>query len=49
MSTMISKGEIPDAGHLFELFEAWTPDRAIGRRFLVTNPTKLHYFLKLPS
>ena len=38
------EGEMPDAGHLFELFQLWTPDRAIQHRILVTNPAKLYGF-----
>jgi predicted TIM-barrel fold metal-dependent hydrolase len=38
------EGEMPDAGHLFELFQAWTPDAAIQRRILVSNPTTLYDF-----
>jgi predicted TIM-barrel fold metal-dependent hydrolase len=38
------EGEMPDAGHLLELFQAWTPDIATQRRILVTNPAKLYGF-----
>jgi predicted TIM-barrel fold metal-dependent hydrolase len=38
------EGEMPDAGHLFELFHAWTPDEATRRRILVANPAKLYGF-----
>jgi 2-pyrone-4,6-dicarboxylate lactonase len=38
------EGEMPDAGRLFELFHAWTPDEATRRRILVTNPAKLYGF-----
>ena len=38
------EGEMPDAGHLFELFQQWTPDRATQQRILVTNPAKLYGF-----
>jgi predicted TIM-barrel fold metal-dependent hydrolase len=38
------EGEMPDAGHLFELFQMWTPDRATQQRILVTNPAKLYGF-----
>ena len=38
------EGEMPDAGHLFELFQRWTPDVAIQHRILVTNPAKLYGF-----
>jgi hypothetical protein len=37
-------GEMPDAGHLFELFQLWTPDPATQHRILVTNPAKLYGF-----
>jgi 2-pyrone-4,6-dicarboxylate lactonase len=35
---------MPDAGHLLELFQAWTPDRATQQRILVANPAKLYGF-----
>jgi predicted TIM-barrel fold metal-dependent hydrolase len=38
------EGEMPDAGHLFELFQRWTPDQAVRQRILVTNPAKLYGF-----
>jgi predicted TIM-barrel fold metal-dependent hydrolase len=38
------EGEMPDAGHLFELFQLWTPDQAAQHRILVTNPAKLYGF-----
>jgi predicted TIM-barrel fold metal-dependent hydrolase len=38
------EGEMPDAGHLFELFHAWTPDEATRQRILVANPAKLYGF-----
>jgi 2-pyrone-4,6-dicarboxylate lactonase len=38
------EGEMPDVGRLFELFQSWTPDRAIQHRILVTNPAKLYGF-----
>jgi predicted TIM-barrel fold metal-dependent hydrolase len=38
------EGEMPDAGHLFELFQAWTPDPATQQRILVTNPARLYGF-----
>jgi len=38
------EGEMPDAGHLFELFHAWTPDEAARRRILVDNPARLYGF-----
>ena len=39
------EGEMPDAGHLFELFQQWTPDLAAQERILVANPAKLYGFL----
>jgi predicted TIM-barrel fold metal-dependent hydrolase len=38
------EGEMPDAGHLFELFQIWTPDRATQHHILVTNPANLYGF-----
>jgi len=38
------EGEMPDAGRLFELFHAWTPDEATRLRILVANPAKLYGF-----
>jgi predicted TIM-barrel fold metal-dependent hydrolase len=38
------EGEMPDAGHLFELFQQWTPDPATRERILVSNPAKLYGF-----
>jgi predicted TIM-barrel fold metal-dependent hydrolase len=38
------EGEMPDVGHLFELFQAWTPDFATRQRILVANPAKLYGF-----
>jgi len=35
---------MPDAGHLLELFQEWTPDLMTQRRILVTNPAKLYGF-----
>jgi len=35
---------MPDAGHLFELFQQWTPDLATRERILVANPAKLYRF-----
>jgi predicted TIM-barrel fold metal-dependent hydrolase len=37
-------GEMPDAGHLLELFQAWTPDKATQHRILVDNPARLYGF-----
>jgi predicted TIM-barrel fold metal-dependent hydrolase len=41
------EGEMPDAGHLFELFQMWTPDLATRHRILVTNPANLYGFPEL--
>lgn len=38
------EGEMPDAGHLFELFQQWTPNETTRRRILVDNPAKLYGF-----
>ncbi|MFL6792221.1 MAG: amidohydrolase family protein [Bradyrhizobium sp.] len=38
------EGEMPDAGHLLELFQAWTPDKSTQQRILVSNPAKLYGF-----
>ena len=38
------EGEMPDAGHLFEIFQMWTPDQAAQHKILVTNPAKLYDF-----
>jgi 2-pyrone-4,6-dicarboxylate lactonase len=38
------EGEMPDAGRLFDLFHAWTPDKATRRRILVANPAQLYGF-----
>jgi predicted TIM-barrel fold metal-dependent hydrolase len=38
------EGEMPDAGHLFELFQQWTPDPDVQERILVANPAKLYGF-----
>jgi 2-pyrone-4,6-dicarboxylate lactonase len=35
---------MPDAGHLLELFQTWTPDQATQHRILVTNPATLYGF-----
>jgi 2-pyrone-4,6-dicarboxylate lactonase len=37
-------GEMPDAGHLLDLFQEWTPDAEVRRRILVTNPARLYGF-----
>lgn len=36
--------EMPDAGHLLDLFQDWTPDAATRRRILVDNPARLYGF-----
>jgi 2-pyrone-4,6-dicarboxylate lactonase len=38
------EGQMPNAGHLLDLFNEWTPDDAIRRRILVANPAKLYDF-----
>jgi predicted TIM-barrel fold metal-dependent hydrolase len=38
------EGEMPDAGHLLDLFQEWTPDAAIRQRILVDNPARLYGF-----
>jgi predicted TIM-barrel fold metal-dependent hydrolase len=38
------EGEMPDAGHLLDLFQQWTPDAAIRDRILVANPARLYGF-----
>lgn len=35
---------MPDTGHLLDLFNEWTPDAAIRRKILVDNPTRLYGF-----
>lgn len=36
--------EMPDDGHLLDLFNAWTPDAALRRKILVDNPARLYGF-----
>jgi predicted TIM-barrel fold metal-dependent hydrolase len=36
--------EMPNAGHLLDLFNAWTPDAAVRRKILVDNPARLYGF-----
>src|SRR5258705_10892083 len=43
------EGEMPDAGHLFELFQLWTPHPATQHRIPVANPAKLYGFPKSKS
>jgi predicted TIM-barrel fold metal-dependent hydrolase len=38
------EGEMPNAGHLLDLFNEWTPDEATRRKILVTNPARLYGF-----
>jgi predicted TIM-barrel fold metal-dependent hydrolase len=38
------EGEMPDAGKLLDLFNAWTPDERTRRRILVDNPARLYDF-----
>ena len=38
------EGEMPDAGHLLDLFHKWTPDPENRRRILVDNPARLYDF-----
>jgi predicted TIM-barrel fold metal-dependent hydrolase len=38
------EGEMPDAGHLLDLFQAWTRDEATSKRILVGNPAALYGF-----
>lgn len=35
---------MPDDGHLLDLFNAWTPDAATREKILVTNPVRLYGF-----
>ena len=35
---------MPDTGHLLDLFNAWTPSEALRRKILVENPAKLYGF-----
>jgi 2-pyrone-4,6-dicarboxylate lactonase len=36
--------EMPNAGHLLDLFNEWTPDDSIRRRILVENAATLYDF-----
>jgi predicted TIM-barrel fold metal-dependent hydrolase len=38
------EGEMPDAGHLLDLFTEWTPDEAARRKILTDNPARLYGF-----
>jgi 2-pyrone-4,6-dicarboxylate lactonase len=37
-------GEMPDVGHLLNLFHQWAPDEGIRHRILVANPARLYGF-----
>jgi predicted TIM-barrel fold metal-dependent hydrolase len=39
--TSIAAAVMPDDGHLFDLFCAWTPDEKVRRRILIDTPAKL--------
>lgn len=36
--------DMPDDGHLLDLFNEWTPDAALRRKILVDNPANLYNF-----
>ena len=36
--------EMPDVGHLLDLFQQWVPDATTRHRILVTNPARLYGF-----
>jgi predicted TIM-barrel fold metal-dependent hydrolase len=36
--------DMPDTGHLLDLFNAWTPDLGVRRKILVENPARLYGF-----
>lgn len=38
------EGEMPDAGHMIDLFQRWTPDEQVRRAVLVDNPARLYGF-----
>ena len=38
------EGEMPNAGHLLDLFNEWTPDESVRRKILVDNPARLTDF-----
>lgn len=42
----IAAAEMPDDGHLVDLFTEWTPDANLRRRILVDNPERLYGFPK---
>ncbi|SAI21143.1 2-pyrone-4%2C6-dicarboxylic acid hydrolase [Bordetella ansorpii] len=41
---LFTPGEVPDDGHLIDLFCAWVPDPAVRTRILVDNPARLYGF-----
>jgi predicted TIM-barrel fold metal-dependent hydrolase len=36
------EGDMPNAGHLLDLFNEWTPDTAVRKKILVDNPARLY-------
>ena len=38
------EGEMPNAGHLLDLFNEWTPDANVRRKILADNPARLYGF-----
>jgi predicted TIM-barrel fold metal-dependent hydrolase len=38
------EGPLPDAGHLLDLFLAWTPDASLQQAILADNPARLYDF-----
>ena len=38
------EGEMPNAGHLLDLFNEWTPDANVRRKILADNPARLYEF-----
>jgi 2-pyrone-4,6-dicarboxylate lactonase len=38
------EGEMPNAGHLLDMFNEWTPDAAVRKKILIDNPAKLYGF-----
>jgi predicted TIM-barrel fold metal-dependent hydrolase len=38
------EGEMPNAGHLLDLFNEWTPDAIVRRKILADNPARLYGF-----
>jgi predicted TIM-barrel fold metal-dependent hydrolase len=38
------EGEMPNAGHLLDLFNEWTPDAGVRRKILADNPARLYGF-----